>query len=107
MNSIEFAQLENLLRQRVPFRLFKVVASWEQGLGPMEKIALRNCAISLMGSLAGERLQEILTHLREDKVDLQFPIVIAMEDEKKSAWLQAEIEKHRFQNVFYLREAIT
>jgi len=105
LESLEFSQFENLLRQRIPFRLFVQGVELTKRLGPMEKIALRNCLVEILESEPKSLLKAILNALAEAKADLQSPILVCTADEKKSAWLQAEISKQKFLNVFYLRDS--
>lgn len=96
--SLGLFQFDNLIRNRVPFVLFRTEVSIEAAYGVMEKMHLRNFSVVLkpLGlELAEKALEE--RHAR-----LQDPIVVLDEDGTESKKLADELAKKGYQNVYFV-----
>lgn len=101
LEELEFGQFENLLNQRIPFKIISVgvdvVAAFK--LNPLQKMHINQWGASFSEMATAS---EVLASLKEAGVSTEFPVVLICSDISSSKNMAGKITEAGFHNVFYL-----
>lgn len=99
---IGFFQLDNLVKNRVPFFLLKDETDIEKFFGPMERIHLRTYSIPLQAM----SLSEAEAQMKERGAQMQSPVVVFCQTGKPSQKLAEDLEKQGYMNIYYVLDGV-
>lgn len=95
-------QIENLIRNRVPFFLLKDESDITKFFGPMERVHLQTYSVPLSEfSTAFAEAQ-----LKERGVQVQTPLVVLCSDGYRSQKLAEDLESQGYLNVYYVLDGL-
>jgi rhodanese-related sulfurtransferase len=93
LNLINFFQFDNLVRNRVPFLFINLHESLVPLFTLLEKMHIQTYERLLTPA-------EVLLHIEENKIPLDYAIVLICQDGKTSQELCANLEKKSYTNVY-------